>query len=205
MSWRAAIVLLLVCGLNALANAQTTKPSVAWVGVVQQFAKSLADPNGADDSKATLSDDCGVRSFKDSANTVATLAARTSGANVLLANAYTAPVTSLASDVANSIGLASNVPDSVKKMFIPADGDTSKADNVAALWMSRVLNLTDGQSAGLLIYLIADPNHPETTQPQAIQPQAMLVLIKGQADSDGAFHITQIVFGDPQQAVEAYH
>jgi hypothetical protein len=200
MSWRAAIALLLVCWLYAPANAQTTKPSEAWVGVVHQFANSLSDPNGADDSKATLSDDCAVRSFKDSGNTVATLAAHLSGANLLLANAYTAPVTTLASDVANSIGTSRNLPDSVRKMFIPADGDASKADSVAALWMSRVLNLTDGQSAGVLIYLVADPIHPDSSQPQAI-----LVLIKGQADLDGAYHVTQIVFGDPQQAVAAYH
>ncbi len=85
-------------------------------------------------------------------------------------------------------------------MFIPADDDAAKADNVAALWMSRSLNLTDGQSAAVLIYLTGDPANPNSTQ-----SQAMLVLIKGQADLDGVFHITQIVFGDPGQAVEAYH
>lgn len=200
MYWRVVIALLLLGGITAPVNAQTTKPSEAWTSVVRQFANSLTDPNAADDCKANLSDDCAVRSFKDSANTVATLMARTSGANLLFARAYIAPVTSLASDVANSVGSIRAIPDSLKKLFIPADEDASKADNVAALWMSHVLNLTDGQSAGVLIYLIADPSLPDSSQ-----PQAMLVLIKGQVDSDGAYHITQIVFGDPQQAVEAYH
>ncbi len=103
MKLRISTVLLLLCGLHGRASAQTTKPTDAWVNVVQQFATSLADPNGADDSKTNLSKDCGVRSFKDSANTLEVLQAHVSGTNLLMSKAYIAPVTTLADDVATAI------------------------------------------------------------------------------------------------------
>jgi hypothetical protein len=194
-------ILIMLPLLGRAALAQTTQPAEPptieqWNQSVQHFGEALAIPDN-EKNAAELSADCSIRSFKESSE-LATLTAHTAGLNLIFSKGYIAPVMTLAADVTNAVS-SDSIPSSIKDLFLPANPDAAmKADLTAQKWLERVLSITKGQYIGVIIYLKADTNHSD-----AGATQAFFVLVKGEADSSNAIHITQVVFGDPQQAASA--
>src|SRR5947207_3160281 len=115
------LILFLLAGWIAPANAQTTRPApAAWDQVVQAVAKSLTV--AGDEAKDYLSDDCSVRSFELSSKQLADVAAHSEGATLLLAKAYVSPGGAIAGDIGAAVN-DSLVSDDVKKLLVPAEGD----------------------------------------------------------------------------------
>ena len=174
--------------------AQTTQPAPPeWDQTVQAIAKVMT--SGDSSSAPQVSDNNTIRSFDGSAKQWPDLIAHTGGATLLSAKSYIFPYDGIAADIAAAIK-GSNVSDDIKKTLVPPDGDpTEKANATASRWAQNELTLASEEPFAVLVFLAPDPNHPDSGD-----GLILFVLLKGQKDSSGAYAVSQIVFGNSQQA-----
>jgi hypothetical protein len=192
--------LLMLC-LGALlvtpASAQTTQPAPkAWEHIVQNLSTALAAGN--EECGTHLADECTVRSFRSSLKLLADLTAHTNGASVLLAKGYLFPSESIATDIAGAVQ-DSEAPDEVKKILVPADADAAaRANATATRWAQSALSLGNSDAFAVMVFLKNDSGSA-----QAAESKVFFVLLKARSSADGSYRVTQIVYGDSQQATVA--
>jgi hypothetical protein len=193
MKW-CLLMMFVLAGWASSSCAQTTQPApAAWDQSVQAFAKSLVT---GDDCKAGLTGDCAIRSFDSTASRqIADVTAHASGATLLMAHAYLFPGGAIAGDIGAAVA-DSQVPDDVKKRLVPPVGDpTAKANATATRWVQSALAAGDGEPIAVLVLFTGD-----LTQSTTSDGQILFIMLKGRKDSTGAYFISQIVYGDSQQA-----
>jgi len=194
---RYLLILLLLAGGVSQACAQTTQPApAAWEQTVQTVAKSLA---AGDECAAQTTADCFIRSF-DSASTrhLPDVAAHTSGTTLLMAKAYLYPGAPIAADIGAAIS-DSEVTDEVKKLLVPTDADaTARANTIASQWAQSALGLGKSEPFAVLVYYIRD-----VTRVESPDERILFVMLKGRKDRGGSYLVTQIIYGDSQQAALA--
>jgi hypothetical protein len=187
-------MMLVLAGWARPVCAQTTQPAPAeWDQAVQTFASALASSD--DHSKQQLSDDCIIRSFDSSTKQLADLTAHTGGTNLLAAKAYLYPGGNIAGDIATAVA-GSIASDDVKKLLTPAEGGaTDKANSVAARWVQSLLSPADADPFAVMVFYTGDVTHADTTE-----AQILFVMVRGRKDSSGSYVISQVVYGNSQQA-----
>jgi hypothetical protein len=188
------LILFLLAGGAGNAYAQTTQPTPAeWDQTVQSVAKSFTT---GDDCKSLVCDECTIHSF-DSVNTkqLADVTAHTGGSTLLMAKSYQFPDGAIAADIAAAV-TGAQVSDDVKKLLVPPDSDAIFRANITATrWVQNSLTAANGDPVAVLLFFVSD-----TSQANTPDGKILFVMLKGRRDANGAYQITQIVYGDPQQA-----
>ncbi|HLL90861.1 MAG TPA: hypothetical protein VK324_16285, partial [Tepidisphaeraceae bacterium] len=123
------------------------------------------------------------------------LAARTTGAQVLGAHAYSFPPMVMAADVAADVKGAAGLSDAVRKSFVPADDDEMKRANATAVqWVAQALAPGKGTPVALIV-LWDDAARDGTATP-------LFVLVRGVEHPDGTYKINRVVYGHPERAIQ---
>jgi len=192
--FRHLLILFLLAGWVRSSFGQTTQPAPAgWEQTVQKMAQSLVD---GDETKSVASVDCYVRSF-DSASTkqIADVVAHTSGATLIMAKAYLFPGGAIAADIGAAVA-QSQLPDDLKKLLVPAEGDpTIKANATATRWAQGALSAANDDPIAVLVFVTGDGS-----QSSGADLQVFFVMLKGHSDTSRNYTVTQVVYGDSQQA-----
>jgi hypothetical protein len=198
MMFRRVIGLLLAFWI-VQAQAQTTQPASApppagWSEAVEHLSNCLAQVS--DGPRSQIAGDCTIRSFDASSRVISDVTAYTGGSTLLLAKAYTYPGNTIADDI-GSIVSSAQISDEIKRLLMPAEGDT-RANSTADKWVQTALNLSAGDNFAVLVYFTGDVTHASTAE-----GQILFVLLKARKDAGGSYLVSQIVFGDGQQASNA--
>jgi len=191
------LIAFLLAGWAAPVSAQTTQPAPAgWEKTVQAVAKGMTGDSDA--YQRLLANECIVRSFGTHAKQLDDVIAHTDGAQLLMAKAYVYPGAAIAAEIGTAIS-DSEVTDEVKKLLVPSDGDaTARANTSAMQWAQSALGLANREPFAVLVYYIRD-----VTRVESPDERILFVMLKGRKDRDGAFLVTQIIYGDSQQAALA--
>lgn len=193
------LIAFLLAGWVAPANAQTTQPAPAgWETTVQAVAKGLTSAGDNDAYQRLLANECIVRSFGTHAKQLDDVIAHTDGAMLLMAKAYLYPGAPIAADIGAAIS-DSEVTDEVKKLLVPTDADaTARANTIASQWAQSALGLGKSEPFAVLVYYIRD-----VTRVESPDERILFVMLKGRKDRSGAYLVSQIIYGDSQQAALA--
>jgi hypothetical protein len=189
-----AWILMLLAAVVLPAAAQTTQPAPGtWDQAVQAAAKAFSSQ---DECTAFLCDDCIVRSFDTTAaKQIEDVEAHASGATLLMARSYQFPDGTIASDIGAAV-VDSQVPDDLKKLMSPGDTDSAaKANQTATRWVQNALGANAGDPVAVLVYFISD-----ASQSKAADGQMLFVMLKGRQNAKGDYQVSQVVYGNSQQA-----
>jgi hypothetical protein len=201
------IVGFLLMLLLASTSGQTTPPAVpqGWNDLIAKVSSMLCeDPAPASLSDA-ISDDVTIRELNSSGiQSRYRLQEKTAGTTIISSHAYTWPAAAtIASDLAADIKQVDALPDPLRKQFsLPDDSSANHANLVAIQWLGNLLRPADGQEVAVILVWHQPPAAGSVATNFANESKPPLfVLIKGAKGSDDQFHITQIAYGDADQAL----
>lgn len=208
--FRLLCVVILAHASVARAQAPATQPSPPeWGQVVGIVARGLTgNAEVASTVHALLPDEVPVRRF-GSAELLnrEKMQQQTEGLSVISSRAYVWSAETIATDLASDLKACESFPDALRQQFVPRDAsDVKRANSIAQLWVNSILRPTPGQLVAVVI--LWEPPPPVTTTSLLLGTNALsavkqpvFVLIKGIKTDNGEYHITQIAFGDAQQAL----
>lgn len=189
------LALVFACGglVSGAARAQVVDPT--W----QQTVSSLAQTLCAMDERAADAVLESIPLHNFGTDTIArplALLAQTSGGRVISARAYAGVPTSSARDLAEDFA-ASDLPEPVRRRFIPADAEQLRhANALAAQWVSDSLRLTKRTPVAVLVLWRGEQSLP-TLAVEDYKRHVVFVMVRGRIDQDGETHPEAIVFGNP--------
>lgn len=195
---------------KALSESSTTQPAPAeWGDILNTIARGLTGgPDYASALDSFVPNEVPIRNFGSPESTTRTkIKQQTEGLTILASRVYAWPADTIATDLASDFRACENFPETLRRQFSPRDdSDVKRTNTIAQLWVNRVLNPGPGQLVGILV--LWEPPPPVTTASLLLgttglseTKQPYFVLIKGMKTSDGQYHITQIVCGDANQAL----
>jgi hypothetical protein len=172
------------------AAGQTTRPSPpGWDRTVQ----SLSAASGDEDAIGNLlASGCIVHKFGDDHNsTVKSLCDFLSIQAPVGEHAYIFPPQNMAADIAADVGASPLISDQIKHDLALDDPIArNAAAEVAVKWAQQVLHADANTPIGLIILWDAHADEDD-------QRRLAFVLAKGEAQPDGQYKITAIVWGNP--------
>jgi hypothetical protein len=220
MSLRAWIIAVFVCALmaaravgqTAAPSAPTTEPAMDaanWEEAVGSLVKVLTDDTeDAATLSALLPDSAVIQRFgANEADSRYKLHQKTAGLTTVSAHAYGWPADKIAEDLASSVKAFANMPDELRRQFVPRDdAETKKFNAVAHQWVAGSLRPVPGQLVAVILLWEPPPSimtnllmNSAATPSDLKQP--LFVLVKGQKSDDGQFQVTQVCYGDSRQAL----
>jgi hypothetical protein len=200
------IVGFLLMLLMASTSGQTTPPAVpqGWSDLVGKVSSMLCEDPAPAALSDSITDDVSIRELSSSGiQSRYRLQEKTAGTTIISAHAYAWPAATIASDLAADIKQYDSLPDPLRKQFaLPDDSSANRANTVAAQWLGNLLRPADGQNvAVILVWHQPPPAGSIATNPTAESKPPLFILIKGIKGSDDQFRITQIAYGDADQAL----
>ena len=185
-----AVVIALFCAGNA--HAQTTQPVDSWSTVLTQLSDVLRGTN-LDALNVMLAGGPVIRTF--SSHTVQPpdqLLGATSGCKLIGVHAYLKAPTSLATDLADDFKSA-DVPDDLRHDMLIADRAAERSANeIAARWVSQILQPSGGQAIGVIVLWCQERSSSFSTSSN----RPVFLMVKADL-ADGKYVFRQVIFGDP--------
>jgi hypothetical protein len=189
---------------NAPATPSTLPVPQGWSDLVGKVSSLLCEDPAPPALSDSISDDIPIRELNSTGmQSRYRLQEKTASTTIVAAHAYAWPAPTVASDLAADIKQFDALPEPLRKQFaLRDDTDSAKANTVAQQWLGGVLRPGNGQFVAVILLW-----HPPTTTGNATlnsttEPKLPLfVLIKGAKGDDDQFHITQIAYGDADQAL----
>jgi hypothetical protein len=199
MRW---VAFFICCGLCVVATrAQTTKPAAAWSDQVDKLAHALTHPSDGANFRSAMTEDAVVRGIDGATVQYSQLATSAIGGEIITARGYSIPAGTIASDIASDFSASNSIPDSIRRIMIPAgDKEMRQANDVAGHWMAQMLGAREGERIGVIILR----GKASTSQPVEAAEEnrsLMMVLIRGDV-ANGVPQITHMVFGDPRTVMK---
>jgi hypothetical protein len=196
MRWVAFFICCVFCFVAT--SAQTVKPTRTWADQIDALARALVHPTDTSAFHVALTEDVVVRGIDGASAQYSQLATSAIDGEVVTARGYQMPATTIASDIAADFSASNSIPESIRRVMVPAgDKEMRQANDVATHWISQALSVTEGQHIGVIILR----GKASATQPAETADEnrsLIMVLIKGDLNSDGNPQITHLVFGDPR-------
>ncbi len=192
---RSALLILAILLLGGATNAfgQTTQPSETWSDVMGRLSDALRGSN-VDVLNAILDHGPVIRTFSsDTLQSSDRLIGAANGCKQIGLHAYLKLPTSLATDLADDFK-AADVPDSVRHDMLITDASAERpANDIAARWVSQILQPAGDQAVGVIVCWRKDKSDNFSSL-DASRPTFFLV----KADLvDNKYVFRQVVFGDP--------
>jgi hypothetical protein len=189
--WLMAIVTVLWFCCEAAG--QTTQPAPAVPEAWQQAVQHVADAAGDDSGlRSLLSDNCTVRKFgTETDGDVQSLIDFLAGESALGVHAYFYPAQTIARDVAADVTASAQAGPRLKHDIAiddPAVGNAASA--VATQWVQLTLHASADTPIGVIVLWDARADLDNDRR-------LNFVLVRGERQGDGSFHISAIYFGDP--------
>lgn len=192
------------------AQAPATQPAPPeWGQIVGIVARGLAgNADVASTVQALIPDEVPIRRFGSTELlNREKMQQHTEGLSVVSSRAYVWAAETIATDLAADMKASDAFPDTLRQHFVPRDAsDVKRANSIAQLWVNSILRPAPGQLVAVVI--LCEPPPPVTTTSLLLGTnglsevkQPIFVMIKGMRTDNGDYHITQIAFGDAQQAL----
>lgn len=189
------VAAMLFCGgwLSAAAPAETIESQ--WTEAAHTLARQICavEPTDAHEALELVP----LRSFGiSSSSRPIALLAQTSGSRIISVRAYPGLTGNIADNLARDFA-ASDLPEPIKRLFIPPTPEQMRQANVlAARWCRESLRLTR-QAPIAMIVLWRGDNALPTLAVDSYKNHVVFVLIRGQVTEAGQIRIAEIVFGNP--------
>jgi hypothetical protein len=202
------LAMLLVASTSGQSTSTPTTAPVpqGWSDLVGKVSSMLCEDPTPPALSDTISDDVPIRELNSSGiQSRYRLQEKTAGMTIISAHAYAWPAATIASDLAADIKQFDSFPEPLRKQFaLRDDANSSKANTVAQQWLGGVLQPANGQYVAVILLW----RQPAATAAGSITlnstteaRQPLFVLIKGTRSDDDQFHVTQIAYGDADQAL----
>ncbi len=168
---------------------QTTAPP-GWSGNVHQLAVKLTERSAPELLRPLFADRFSGQFLSGQPATLDQLAPILSNVDWIEQFSYRANPDSLASDVIAAVN-KSNLPQEVRKYFIPAGNQPERAANLNAMkWIGQQLKARSDQPIGVI--LAHSPSIDAETQPHGT---VVVILLAGELVGFEQYQIRQIAFG----------
>ena len=199
------IVGFLMMLLMASTSAQTAPPPVpqGWSDLVSKIGSMLCEDPAPAALSDSISDDVPIRELSSSGvQSRYRLQEKTAGTTIISTHAYAWPAATIASDLAADVKQFEALPEPLRKQFVlNDDSNASHANNTAQQWIGALLQPASGQYVAVILLWQTPAATGNVASSNAETKQPLFVLIKGTKGDDDQFRITQIAYGDADQAL----
>lgn len=125
----------------------------------------------------------------------AAMASRLAGARLIAIAVYQGKPTTLATDLSRQLRLVEDIPEEKRRPLLVDVSKGARADEVAAIWASDLLECNDRDAVAVCVYWFADEKTHSIMSGAEAEPQLHLVLTRFTRGNDSPYAIARTAWG----------
>lgn len=130
----------------------------------------------------------------------AAMASRLPGARLVAIAVYQGKPATLASDLSRQLRAIEDIPEEKRRPLLVDPSKATRADEVAAVWASDLLECTERDAVAACVYWYADEKNHSLMSGAAAEPQLYLVLIRFTRGNESPFALARIAWGPVKES-----